>query len=471
MKTKATWTRRLATLGAGSAVALAMVGFQLGGASAQSSTGATASSAAGGPSNPDSPAYGHAYRHGVVPTREQQARMNAWAATHASTASTGPETLSYGGGVGGVGVTSGTPKIYLVFWGNQWSQTDPAAVYVQQLFSGLGTNNESWSGTMTQYCDGSVAFGATSCPSGASHIGYPTGGALAGAGVWFDSTSAAPAAATANQIAQEAVKAAVHFNQSSYRDAQIDVLSPSGTNPDNWLTSNFCAWHDYTGDGYSVSNDPYGNLAFTNMPYVADAGTSCGQNFVNAGSAGTLDGFSIVNGHEYAETLTDQFPAGGWTTLQAGHYNGEETGDECAWISSGTGASANVTLATGTFAMQSTWSNDTNNCAISHSTVTGGSGGGGANTVTVHAPATESSKVNAAISPVTITASDSASGQTFTWTVSGLPRGLHAAASTSSTSVTISGTPTRTGTYRVTLTATDSTGAKGSANISWTIHT
>src|SRR5258708_15243990 len=104
------------------------------------------------------------------------------------------------------------------------------------------------------------------------------------------------------------------------------------------------------------------------MPYVADAGTSCGQNFVNSGSAGSLDGYSIVNGHEYAETITDQNPAGGWTN----HRNGQENGDECAWISSGQGAAADVSTGTGSFAMQSTWSNDTNRCDISHSIVGGG---------------------------------------------------------------------------------------------------
>ena len=98
--------------------------------------------------------------------------------------------LIYGGGP-----VETVPKIYLVFWGTQWGtqgtdsagnltfSNDPAqgAPYLQKLFKGLGTGNELWSGTMTQYCDGSsVAAGATTCPSGAPHIGYPTGGALAG---------------------------------------------------------------------------------------------------------------------------------------------------------------------------------------------------------------------------------------------------------------------------------------------------
>jgi serine protease len=99
------------------------------------------------------------------------------------------------------------------------------------------------------------------------------------------------------------------------------------------------------------------------MPYLPDAGASCGQGFVN--SPGALDGVTIVGGHEYAETITDQNPAGGWTDA-----SGAENGDKCAWISSGQGASQNITLGTGKFAVQSTWANDGNGgqgaCEVSH---------------------------------------------------------------------------------------------------------
>ena len=317
--------------------------------------------------NPFAPAYGHPYRHGAVATREAFEKMKAWEASRSlNLAAASPlglfTTLSYGGGIDGIGVTSGTPRVYLVFYGSQWtSGGDPngAATYLQDLFTGLGTGGELWSGTMTQYCDGPlVSPGATSCPSGAPHVGYPSGGALAG--VWFDTAGPSPSNATASQLAAEAVNAAAHFGnttQVSNRYAQYVVVSPSGTHPDgfNTITSMFCAWHDYT-------TSSYGDLAFTNMPYVTDLGQSCGQNFVNSGSAGTLDGFSIVNGHEYAETVTDQNPPGGWTNW----LTGEENGDECAWISSGQGAAANVSMGNGAYAMQSTWSNDTNECDISH---------------------------------------------------------------------------------------------------------
>ena len=344
--------------------------------------------------NPYSPRYGHPYRHGPVPTRTAHARMQLWWNSHQVTQvfspGTGSQTLSFGGGIDGIGVTSGTPQVYLVIFGSQWgtasSDADGNATFsgdasgevlrLQQLFKGLGTGAELWSGTMTQYCDGSqVNSGATSCPGNAAHVLYPSAGVLAG--VWYDNSIASPASATGNQLANEAVKAAAHFGNTiaaSNRYAQYIILSPPGTNPDGFNTSggNFCAWHDYNGDAAlsgGATPSSFGDLAFTNMPYITDAGSSCGAGFVSSGAAGALDGVTIVAGHEYAETLTDQNPAGGWTNQTGTSYAGQENGDECAWIASGQGASANVTMGNGSYAMQSTWSNDTNRCDISHPVV------------------------------------------------------------------------------------------------------
>ena len=324
------------------------------------------------------PTIGHRYRHGV----ERRRALTAFPATTTS------HNMVFGGGQSAagytspVGVTTGAPKVYLVYWGSQWgSQSTDANGYAhlsgdpsgiapiqQAFFSGLGTGGETWSGVMTQYCD-DAALGSMSCAGSSSRVGYPTGGALAG--VWEDAAVPAPAAATGHAIAAEAVAAAAHFanlDGTANRNAQYVIVSPTGTNPDGWRDprSGFCAWHDDTADTTLIggaADSPYGTLAFTNMPYLPDAGASCGAGFVNL--PGLDDGVTIIGGHEYAETLTDQFPGGGWADA-----SGAENADKCAWLVSGAGASADITLTTGTFPVQGTWSNDAafgrGACAISH---------------------------------------------------------------------------------------------------------
>ena len=103
-----------AVAGAGATLAL---GTALGAPAATASPASP--DAAGGVSNPYSPAYGHSYRHGAVPTRELNTQMHRWEAQTKGARPTSSKMLSYGGGVDGIGVTSGgAPKVYLVFYGS-----------------------------------------------------------------------------------------------------------------------------------------------------------------------------------------------------------------------------------------------------------------------------------------------------------------------------------------------------------------
>ncbi len=268
----------------------------------------------------------------------------------------GSNNLSYHGGVGGVGVETGGDKVYLVYWGSQWNSNDPSgeAAIEQNFFNGVG--GSSWNNTVTQYCEG-VSSGTIFC-NGAGTAAVNPSGVLAG--VWYDNSAAAPSKPSQSKLASEAVTAAGHFGNttaSSNTKVQYVINTSTGHNASGFGTQ-YCAWH-------SSTSSSYGNVAYTNMPYITDAGASCGANFVNSGSAGKTDGITIVGGHEFAETETDIFPSGGW--LDSG---GSEIGDKCAWISSGQGASANITLSTGTFPVQSLWSNAFNNkaggCVLSY---------------------------------------------------------------------------------------------------------
>jgi hypothetical protein len=253
--------------------------------------------------------------------------------------------LSYHGGIGGIGVET-APRVYVVFWGSQWNNNDPSgeAALVQNFLNGAG--GSSWLNSVTQYCQG-VSSGTVFCSGAGAAAGNPSGILV---GVWFDNTSAAASQPSQSQLAAEAVKAAGHFGNtsaSSNASSQYVIATAHGNNASGFGTQ-YCAYH-------SATSSSYGNVAYTNLPYITDAGASCGANF---NGLGPNAGITIVEGHEMAETISDQFPNGGWLDS-----SGEENGDKCAWISSGQGASATVKLSTGTFPVQSLWSNAFNNGA------------------------------------------------------------------------------------------------------------
>jgi len=259
--------------------------------------------------------------------------------------------LSYHGGVGGIGVET-SPKIYLVLWGSQWS-SDPSgeARILQSFYTGVG--GSSWADSVTQYCQG-VATGTVFCNGAGQAAGNPQGIL---AGVWHDNASTAPSKPRQSQLAAEAVRAAQNFGNTtsaSNASAQYVIATSHGHNSSGFGTS-YCAYH-------SSTSSTVGNVAYTNLPYITDAGASCGANFNGLGPDA---GITIVAGHEMAETMTDQFPNGGWLDP-----SGAENGDKCAWISSGQGAAADTTLLTGTFPVQSLWSNAFNSgsggCVLSY---------------------------------------------------------------------------------------------------------
>ena len=239
-----------------------------------------------------------------------------------------PQTLQYFGGP-----IEHKPKEYLIFWGFNVSGSDPSGekAYATSFFQGLG--GSPWVNTDHQYYMGTGTH--VHIKNLANQLG----------GTWVDSSSV-PSSPSDSQIRAEAASGEAHFGY--HKDGNYVVFTPHNHNSPGFGFS-FCAYHSPTTSGG-------GEISYTNMPYITDAGRSCGENSVNPGSGGLLDGVSIVGGHEDAEAQTD--PQVNLNTAWANNSYGE-IGDICAWQ-----GLANITLSTGKFAVQPLWSNAVSACVL-----------------------------------------------------------------------------------------------------------
>jgi hypothetical protein len=336
-----------------------------------------------------------------------------------------------------------TPQVYLVLWGPNWSKVSSqqaSANYMESFYSGLGDGSDDiWSPITSQYGD---STGSPTFP------GSVLGGVL-------QDPRVPPTGATQTQIAAEADASAVKFQITDLADAQIVVATQSGTCPLGFAgtscptsTNPYCAWH-------SSSNEPY-----INLPYLPDAGSACGQDFVN--NDGSHDGFSLVGGDEYADTITNPIPSTsttpnpGWVDT-ADTVSGGEIADKCAFGKSfsASAPATDMLLSTGSFAMQSLWSNAAGGCVMANVAK---------DTVTLTSPGTRSGNVGDNVS-LQLSASSSGS-YLITWRATGLPAGL----SLNSETGLISGTLNTAATYTPTVIATDETGATKSVQFNWTVN-
>ena len=290
-----------------------------------------------------------------MPTRSQAQGERARQAAPATGAAPAGPLVFHGGTV------EVAPNLYLVVYGSQWKKGDPAheLVTLTQFGRGLAGPADTWSTVMTQYCQGAPS-GARSCGPNATRIVHPTVAPLAK--IFVDTSSPAPKSPTDADFEREAVRAAAYFGNTtaaSNQNAQYMILTAKNFNSDG-AGVDYCAWHSFVAS-------KYGDLAYTDLPYVAQTGWNCGAGLVN--SPGPRDGITVVAGHEFIEAATDPFPSTGWVDR-----NDDEIADKCAWILPGApGAATNISLSTGTFPVQSLWSNSlgaSGGCATSYASPT-----------------------------------------------------------------------------------------------------
>jgi serine protease len=317
-----------------------------------------------------------------------------------------PGNMSYYGGH-----VQTKPHIYMVYWG--WGEKgafpagqpctaenivagsatatlrcdpDGAGKYMANWVYQLG--GTKWAGEQTQYYQ--TVTGAAGQTS-QQHITNPADQL---AGIWVDDTNSItglPKTSASNpsgptntytDLAAEAARAVQHFHITDLANADIVVAQPPNYSDPNALASGYCAFHDYTYPSLfgGIYNGLPKGISYSNIPYqlaINSGGANvCGENAVNSGAAGKLDGFSIVLGHEIEETVTDpgaeDVVGSGSSAKQIGGWydplDANENGDKCAWVGEPLTGGQSLTQEPGalndikgnhgsTFAVQSLWSN------------------------------------------------------------------------------------------------------------------
>jgi hypothetical protein len=312
-----------------------------------------------------------------------------------------------------------TPKVYVVFWGPTWQTNATAGNYLLGLFQALGSKVDGWTPIVEQYTD--------------STGGHPTINASMLANAVID-TSAPPSLVDDTALGNEAEAARAFFGITSVtakENADMVIVSQSGTcfaPPDptqpTFTFAGNCGTEQTTNGGYCAYHnaDVYTDNSFLpwiNLPYQPDAKTLCRQGFIN--SPGTFDGFGVSGGHELTEAITD--PMGTAWFDPADTISGGEIADKCIFTSSD--PKGNLVAGGVDYAMQSLWSNARSACVLYAGLA-----------LSVTTPATQSSRIGTAITPLQISAT--VGGTTpLTYTATGLPPGL----SINRTTGVISGTP------------------------------
>lgn len=283
------------------------------------------------------------------------------------------------------GRTQNPSTVYAIYWGEQWSVGWPdvaAPVCADQYHSHclVGTTPTPYTNAAQTAMTYINTFLSSAVP-GSAWIGSQSqyGASAAWGNSWVDTSSLPPlpgvvtdncavvcvidpppstlqypVTTALTQLGTEALNAERHFGYSPNADYMIFL--PKGSYPPGF--GSYCAYHDEIYD--SAGN----RISYTVMPYIPDANMGCGENYLNSTSNafgnGFLDGYSIVAGHELAETATDALPFTGAGWKDSG---GNETGDICAWGDTTNGVPMYSISGGGhSFAVQSLWSNSANSC-------------------------------------------------------------------------------------------------------------
>jgi hypothetical protein len=215
------------------------------------------------------------------------------------------------------GTVLATSKTYAVYWGPQSGFPGDLENGMAALLSGFDAS--AWLGVTKQYMRGAAVT-----------TSY--------AGTILDSSAPPVKAPSTSSLGAEICKLVPSPDPSA-----LYIVFTS-----NAPKVNYCAWHDKAtcnGVTFQVAYVPNQAQLPGCSPYTR---TNLGCNTYSAGTVSSADSVA----HEFAETITDAH-IDAWLDK-----NGQEIGDKCNFVYQGC-----VPLSTGSWQIQSLWSNAVNGCA------------------------------------------------------------------------------------------------------------
>ncbi|MBR7837961.1 putative Ig domain-containing protein [Actinospica durhamensis] len=388
---------------------------------------------------------------------------NSWGGTEASTDTTlDSEYFSHSGVV--ITASAGDSDYGVIY-----PATSPNVVSVGGTSLSTSSNSRGWTESVWNTTTGSEGTGS-GCSAYEPQPSWQTALGLTGCSERIDNDVAADADPATGVAVYDTTNGNGGWNEVGGTSASSPMLAAmyalggsAGTTPAQDIYTHTANFYDVTSGKDASSCSP---------AYLCTAETG----YDGPTGIGTPDGITgLTTGTTTTNTVTVTNPGsqtGTVGTAASLQISASDSASGQTLTYSATGLPAGLSISTSGLISGTPTTSGSNTVTVTAKDTTGASGTASftwtinaatGNTVTVTNPGSKTGTVGTAAS-LQISASDSASGQTLTYSATGLPAGLSI-----STSGLISGTPTTAATYSVTVTAKDTTGASGSATFTWTI--
>ncbi|WP_063628123.1 putative Ig domain-containing protein [Actinospica robiniae] len=388
---------------------------------------------------------------------------NSWGGSEDSTETSYDSYFNHSGVV--VTVSAGDAD-----YGASYPATSPYVVSVGGTALSTASNSRGWTESVWNTTTGSEGTGS-GCSSYEAQPSWQTSLGLSGCSKRIDNDVAADADPATGVAVYDTTNGNGGWNEVGGTSASSPMVAAmyalggsAGANPAQDVYNHTANFYDVT-SGKDASSCSPAFLCTAETGYDGPTGI------------GTPNGITgLTNGSSGANTVTVTNPGtqtGTVGTAVSKQISATDSASGQTLTFSATGLPAGLSISSSGLISGTPTTSGSSSVTVTAKDTTGASGSASftwtinsttGNTVTVTSPGNQTGTVGTAVSKQ-ISATDSASGQTLTFSATGLPGGLSI-----SSSGLISGTPTASGTFSVTVTAQDTTGASGSASFTWTVN-